>query len=121
VRIVHTIAELRAALAPHGRFELVPDEYAPGGPFAALAAWLEVHMHRYGFYRPYRHDRGGVSPEPWHLSHWPSAREASRRLRLATVHAAIAGAELEGRAALLAALPEVYRRYVRSVDPPPRR
>jgi len=111
----------RAALPPGGRPELLAAEYEPGGPFAALAAWLEVHMARYEFYRPYRTDRGGVSPEPWHLSHWPSAREASRRLRLATLRSAIAAAELEGRAALLKALPGVYRRYVRAVDPPPRR
>ncbi len=111
----------RAALAPGRRLELVPQEYAPAGPFARLSAWLDAHMHRYGFYRPYRIDRGGVSPEPWHLSHWPTAREASRRLRLATLRRAIEESELEGRAALLKALPVVYRRYVRSVDPPPRR
>ena len=110
-----------AALAPGRRLELVPQEYAPAGPFARLSAWLDAHMHRYGFYRPYRIDRGGVSPEPWHLSHWPTAREASRRLRLATLRRAIEESELEGRAALLKALPVVYRRYVRSVDPPPRR
>ncbi len=111
----------RAALASGGRPELLPAEYAPGGPFAALSSWLDAQMQRYGFYRPYRTDRGGVCPEPWHLSHWPSAREASRRLRLATLRSAIATAELEGRAALLKALPGVYRRYVRAVDPPPRR
>ena len=111
----------RAALPPGGRPELLPEEYEPGGPFAALADWLARNMHAHGFYRPYRTDRGGVSPEPWHLSHWPSAGEASRRLRLATLRAAIAGAEIEGKAALLKALPGVYRRYVRSVDRPPRR
>ena len=51
-----------------------------------------------------------MNPEPWHLSHWPTAGEASRRLRLATLEQAIAGAELEGRAALLAALPDARRR-----------
>jgi len=111
----------RAALPRGGRPALLPEEYQPGGPFAALADWLEGNMHRYGFYRPYRTFRGGVSPEPWHLSHWPSAGQASRRLRLATLRQAIAGAELEGREALLKALPDVYRRYVRSVDRPPRR
>ena len=111
----------RAALGPGARLGLVPEEYAPDGPFARLSAWLDANMHRYGFYRPYRTDRGGVSPEPWHLSHWPTAREASRRLRLATLRRAIEEAELEGRAALLKALPGVYQRYVRSVDPPPRR
>lgn len=109
----------RAALAAGARLELVPAEYAPGGPFARLTAWLDAHMRRFGFYRPYATDRGGVHPEPWHLSHYPTAREASRRLRLATLRAAIEGAELEGKGALLKALPAIYARYVRSVDAPP--
>ena len=109
----------RAALAPGARLGLVAAEYAAGGPFAALTDWLDGHMARFGFYRPYRTDRGGVQPEPWHLSHWPIAREASRRLRLATLRHALEGAELEGKGELLAALARVYARYVRAVDRPP--
>lgn len=100
--------------------QLVPGEYSASGPFAALGAWLDVHMGRFGFYRPYATDRGGVQPEPWHLSHAATAREASKRLRLATVRDAIAAAEIDGKAALLAALPRIYPRFVRAVDPPPR-
>jgi LAS superfamily LD-carboxypeptidase LdcB len=109
----------RAALPAGATLALVPAEYGPTGPFARLTAWLDAHMARFGFYRPYATDRGGVRPEPWHLSHYPTAREASRRLRLATLRAAIDAAELEGKVALLKALPEIYARYVRSVDPPP--
>ena len=111
----------RAALPEGEKLALIPTEYAADGPFAALTDWLDANMHRFGFYRPYGRDRGGVAPEPWHLSHAPTAREASRRLRLATVRAAIQDAPIEGRAALLKALPRVYARYVRGVDPPPRR
>jgi LAS superfamily LD-carboxypeptidase LdcB len=110
----------RAAVPAGYRLELTPAEYAAGGPFARLSAWLDAHMQRFGFYRPYARDRGGVAPEPWHLSHAPTAREASRRLRLATVRAAIESGAIEGRAALLAQLPRIYARYVRAVDPPPR-
>jgi len=110
----------RAAVAPGYRLGLVPPEYAPGGPFARLTAWLDANMGRYGFYRPYATDRGGVAPEPWHLSHAPVAREASRRLRPATLRAAILAAEIDGKAALVRALPGIYPRYVRAVDPPPR-
>ncbi len=111
----------RAAVPAGYRLGLVPAEYAPGGPFARLSAWLDAHMARFGFYRPYRRDRGGVAPEPWHLSHAPTAREASRRLRLATLRAAVESAGIEGREALLAELPRMYARYVRAVDPPPAR
>jgi LAS superfamily LD-carboxypeptidase LdcB len=109
----------RAALPAGATLGLVPAEYGPAGPFARLTAWLDAHMGRFGFYRPYATDRGGVQPEPWHLSHYPTAREASRRLRLATLRAAIEDAALEGREALLAGLPAIYARYVRGVDPPP--
>ncbi|HXQ30933.1 MAG TPA: M15 family metallopeptidase [Steroidobacteraceae bacterium] len=110
----------RAALPAGHRPGLVAAEYAPGGPFARLTAWLDAHMGRFGFYRPYVTDRGGVAPEPWHLSHAPTSREASRRLRLATVRAAIRSGEIEGKAALLKALPQIYARYVRAVDSPRR-
>jgi LAS superfamily LD-carboxypeptidase LdcB len=111
----------RAAVPAGYALGLVPAEYAEGGPFAALSAWLEANMGRFGFYRPYRRDHGGVAPEPWHLSHAPTARAASARLTLATLREALAGAELEGRAALLKELPGIYARYVRTVDRPPRR
>jgi LAS superfamily LD-carboxypeptidase LdcB len=44
--------------------------------FADLHAWLDERMAQdksYGFFRPYASDRGGVSPEPWHLSYAPLA------------------------------------------------
>jgi LAS superfamily LD-carboxypeptidase LdcB len=108
----------RAAVAADYRLRLVPEEYAERGPFARLSVWLDRHMARYGFFRPYLRDRGGVQPEPWHLSHAPTAAEASRRLRLATLYGALEHAEIEGKSALLKRLPVVYRRYVRNVERP---
>jgi LAS superfamily LD-carboxypeptidase LdcB len=109
----------RAAMAPGYRLQLVPAEYSAEGPFASLAAWLDRHMGRFGFYRPYQTDRGGVQPEPWHLSHIDSAKEVSRRLRPQTLRRALLESDVEGRSALLAGLESLYARYVRSVDPPP--
>jgi LAS superfamily LD-carboxypeptidase LdcB len=110
----------RAAVSADYRLQLVPEEYGPGGPFARLTAWLDANMQRYGFYRPYATFRGGVQPEPWHLSHAPTAREAMRRLRATTLARAIEGGGVEGGAALLKKLPTVYARYVRAVDPLPK-
>ena len=42
--------------------------------FADVHAWLDERMAKdksYGFFRPYAIDRGGVSPEPWHISYAP--------------------------------------------------
>jgi LAS superfamily LD-carboxypeptidase LdcB len=110
----------RAALQSGERLQLVSEEYGPRGPFAHLTTWLDQNMGRWGFYRPYATDRGGVAPEPWHLSHAPTAREASRRLRLATIRRALLSSEIAGGPALIQALPEIYARYIRSVDSPPR-
>ncbi len=110
----------RAAVPAGYRLGLNPEEYGPGGPFSRLTRWLEEHMQAHGFYRPYQRDRGGVLPEPWHLSHWPTAREASRRLRLSMLAQALALAPVEGRSALLARLPWIYRNYVRNVARAPR-
>ncbi len=110
----------RAALPAGQSLRLVPAEYAAGGPFAALTAWLDGNMERFGFYRPYATDRGGVQPEAWHLSHAPTAREASRRLRPQTVVRALQSSAIEGKVALLANFEAIYARYVRTVDPPPR-
>lgn len=44
--------------------------------FADLHVWLDERMAKdksCGFFRPYGVDRGGVSPEPWHLSYAPLA------------------------------------------------
>ncbi len=111
----------RAAVPANYLLQLIPDEYRADGVFSKLTAWLDLNMHTYGFYRPYRIDRGGVQPEPWHLSHWPTANIASQRLRIGMLHRAIQNSQLEGKADLLALLPEVYKRYVRNVDRAPRR
>ena len=58
------------------KLQVVPAEYHAGGPFHRLTTWLDAHMHAFGFFRPYTTDRGGVSPEPWHLSYAPVAKRA---------------------------------------------
>ena len=62
------------------KLQVVPAEYLAGGPFHRLTTWLDAHMHAFGFFRPYTTDRGGVSPEPWHLSYAPVAQRAQAAL-----------------------------------------
>jgi LAS superfamily LD-carboxypeptidase LdcB len=108
----------RAALAPGYRVQLVPEEYAPGGPFAAAALWLEANAPHYGFFRPYRGLRSGVQPEPWHFSFAPVAEQARRHLSAALLRAALAEAALSGKEAVLARLEEILSRYVNAIDLP---
>ncbi len=64
------------AIDQHYQLELVPQEYEDGGPFYELTQWLRRQVEKgdaEGFFFPYREDKGGVAPEPWHLSHGPTA------------------------------------------------
>ena len=76
-------------------------------------------MHAFGFFRPYTTDRGGVSPEPWHLSYAPVAHRAQAALSLDGLRAVLAAAEIEGKSEVLAALERNYSNYVVNVDAAP--
>jgi LAS superfamily LD-carboxypeptidase LdcB len=108
-----------AALPPGYRIQVVPAEYQAGGPFARLTTWLDVHMHAFGFFRPYATDLGGVAPEPWHLSYAPVAIEAQRALSLERLREVLAAADIDGRDEVLETLAENFQRYVLDVDAPP--
>jgi LAS superfamily LD-carboxypeptidase LdcB len=108
----------RSALAPGYKVRLTPDEFAPGGPFAPLAAWLDEHAARFGFFRPYRGILSGVEPEPWHYSFAPVAEPARRALKPALLRAALAEAPLAGKEFLLERIEEVHARYAASIDWP---
>lgn len=111
----------RAALPEGYDVQLVPSEYAPGGVFARLADWLDEHAERFGFFRPYATDRGGVQPEAWHLSYAPLAALALAALTPGVLADAIATAQIEGRDAILARLDDLHARFVASIDAPVRR
>lgn len=108
-----------AAAIPGGyTVRLTPDEYAPDGVFGRLAGWLEANMRRFGFFRPYRTDRGGVSPEPWHLSYAPVAVPALESLSLSMLRQVIEASAIEGKSYVLARLPEIYTRFLLAIDNP---
>jgi len=109
----------RAALPAGQHVLLLPQETAPGGVFAPLHAWLDAHLARFGFFRPYRHYRGGMFPEPWHLSYAPSAAAALAAFDVDVLARVIAGADaMLGRELVLEMLPEIARRHVLGVDEP---
>ncbi|MFI4869368.1 MAG: M15 family metallopeptidase [Steroidobacterales bacterium] len=108
----------RAALPSGQRPQLVPAEYSPGGVFERLGAWLPQHSEDYGFYLPYDRDRGGVRPEPWHLSFAPVSGAALPALTVDVLAAALAGAELAGAAVVRGQLRDLHARYVCAVSQP---
>jgi LAS superfamily LD-carboxypeptidase LdcB len=108
----------RRAIPPGYRVQLTPEEYAPGGPFAPLAEWLEVHASRFGFFRPYRGVLSGVQAEPWHLSFAPTAENARRTLSPTVLHKVLASAQLLGKEQVLRRIEELHARYVGAIDWP---
>jgi LAS superfamily LD-carboxypeptidase LdcB len=108
-----------AALPAGYRIQVVPSEYQAGGPFQRLTNWLDRHMHAFGFFRPYTTDRGGVSPEPWHLSYAPVALRAQRALSVTGLREVLAASGIAGKEEVLASLHENFQRYVLDVDVPP--
>lgn len=108
-----------AAALPQGyRVQLTPEEFAPGGPFARLDAWLARHAATFGFHRPYAVDRGGVQPEPWHISHAATAARALAGLSVELLADVLRDTDLQAQETVLARLPELHARYVLNVDAP---
>lgn len=104
-----------AAVAADYRLQLVAAEYAPGGPFFALHAWLERELGAgMEFFRPYATDTGGVAPEPWHLSFAPVAREFEERQSLQLLRDVIGAAEIELKTVILEDLDTIFARFVGS-------
>ena len=76
-------------------------------------------MNAFGFFRPYTTDRGGVSPEPWHLSYAPVARRAQAAFSADKLRSVLAGSAIEGKDEVLAALDRNFANYVVNIDAAP--
>lgn len=108
----------RAALPEGYRVRLLPAETEPGGVFHRLHRWLDEHMALYGFFRPYRSYRGGVYPEPWHLSYAPVSTVALSLLTPQVFAETVRASAIAGRDIVLGRIDAVYQRYVANVDAP---
>ncbi len=107
-----------AALPPGYRIRLLPEEAQIGGVFERMHRWLDRNAGRFGFYRPYRTARGGVHPEPWHLSYAPVATRALEGLTPEAFEGAVRASTIRGRERVLARSIEIYRQYIMNVDAP---
>lgn len=108
----------RAAMPDGYRIQLLPAECAPGALFHPLHCWLDANLARYDFFRPYGTFRGGVQPEPWHVSFAPVSVPALRALTRDVLAAAVESSEMSGKSLVLARIDGIYDRYVRNVDTP---
>jgi LAS superfamily LD-carboxypeptidase LdcB len=107
------------AAIPEGyAYQLLPGEYEPGGVFERLHGWLDSNLSRFGFFRPYRTFRGGVYPEPWHLSYAPVSQQAQHLLTPQVLADALAASDIEGRDFVLERVTAIHGRYLANVDAP---
>lgn len=107
-----------AALPEGYRYRLLPEEYEAGGIFHQLHLWLEANGARFGFFRPYIEHRGGVNPEPWHLSFAAISSVALQLLTQEMIADAVQTCDMLGKDYVVAQLPEIYRRYVMNITLP---
>ena len=98
--------------------KLLPEEVAPGGVFHPLHRWLDGNIARFGFFRPYNYDRGGMYPEPWHLSYAPASTQAIKALDVALLREVLVGAEMAGKELVLAHLDALFEGHVLNFVPP---
>jgi LAS superfamily LD-carboxypeptidase LdcB len=97
------------------------NEVTGNGPAAPLHDWLDDQITQgssFGFYRPYQTDRGGVSPERWHLSYNPVAHRIISFYTYPIFKMNILESEIELKNELLENSDEIFQRFFINTDPP---
>lgn len=102
--------------------QLLPEEVANDGMFGKLHMRLDELMSEHdshGFYRPYDEDRGGVSPERWHLSYHPISKELLSKYTIKIFKQNIEETNLELKKVILDDLEYFYEKYVLNISSMP--
>lgn len=102
-------------IAADYQLQLTVAETQGDGPFAEFHHWLsdELVQGSSGFFRPYAQDRGGIAPEPWHLSYAPLATIFSQQLTQAVLCQQLEQTDLELKQTVFDNLDEIYQRFIR--------
>lgn len=99
--------------------KLIPSETIGEGPAARLHDWLDQKINSnsaYGFYRPYSTDRGGVSPERWHLSYYALSRRFLEAYSFTIFKKNILESDLILKEVVLEKAEEIYQRFMMNID-----
>lgn len=98
------------------KLQLIPEEFEGKGYFAPLHDWLDKNLSRFGFFRPYEKDLGGVSPERWHISYSPLAQQYWKSLTIDHIRKVLGSIEFELKPQVEMALPEIYERFFKRIS-----
>ncbi|MBI1860642.1 MAG: M15 family metallopeptidase [Deltaproteobacteria bacterium] len=108
----------RNSLPKDYQVQLIPKEAAPGGIFARFNDWLDTNISGEGFFRPYSKDKGGVSPEWWHLSYAPVSQRYFEQFDLSLCQNVIKDSAIELKDTVLQCLPDIYSRFISNISLP---
>ncbi|MBF0361304.1 MAG: M15 family metallopeptidase [Oligoflexia bacterium] len=110
------------ALPDVNQLKLIPSESEEGGPMAPLHKWLDELIEKkraFGFFRPYECDRGGISPEKWHLSYTPQAYLYDESYTYDFFIQTIEQSEVELKDLILKYQDKIFNNYVKNICPYP--
>lgn len=99
--------------------QLVPSETSGDGPASQLHDWLDQKIFTnssHGFFRPYATDRGGVSPERWHLSYYPLSRRYLESYSFSIFKKNILESDMLLKEIVLEHADEIYQRFLVNID-----
>ena len=101
--------------------KLIPSECFGTGPSAPLHQWLDEEMavgNAFGFFRPYKTDQGGISPERWHLSYYPISRRIIDVYTFSLFKRSIEESDIIFKEIILEHAEDIFNRYIMSFDLP---
>lgn len=101
-----------AAMSPGYEPKLLPEEVRPGGVFHPLHCWLDANIGKFGFFRPYKFFRGGMYPEPWHLSYAPLSMQVVKLVTPELLTRVTEEAQILGKEFVLERIPEIYVNHI---------
>ena len=96
------------------QLQLTVEETENGGPFAEFHQWLTEELKEGSdFFRPYVSGVGGISPEPWHLSHAPLAHIFATQLSDITLREKIQATDILLKENILKNFDDIFNRYIK--------
>ena len=105
----------RNLLPQDTQLHLEPWEYHTGHQ-AEFNIWLTEAMPKFGFYRPYQHDLGGVAIEPWHISHIDTGREMLEQLSIDKLQQIWVKHPFLGVESISQYAESLYNRYINNIS-----
>jgi LAS superfamily LD-carboxypeptidase LdcB len=97
------------------QLQLTLEETIAPGPFAGFHLWLTEKLTEKNcpFFRPYAVDKGGVAPEPWHLSYAPVADYYYAQYSVDILREQILQTDIQLKESILKNLDEIFERFIK--------